>query len=683
MSYRIKNIELNIFKVALTLFILIFANFLYFYNHYVNGYGIPWDFMSTYHAVPFYWIQALNNNIDPSWIPFQGIGYPLHLNLQSGYFYPLFKIFPFFKIEYTIKNAIFFQGFHVLIGGLGFFIIARQLSLNWIQSIFVAIAYQGFGGFYGNASHPDIVRYYSLLPWVLSPFIVNWNINSKFFKFTLYILPISTYFFITGSYPGGTIAAAIVFFLLLSFRVLILRDSFKICLVIIFLMILGCLLSSSYLVSILLNSNEIARTGTSLSIDSLKLIDFFSLWQPVTSKKLPHDITMRSYYVSLPIFLLFIFSLFEFNKEKLLLLLTAFIGITFSFGLIHPILNSISSLLTASRFVVADYKAFICIPIILMAGTALKNDLPDRYGKILVFILCISFMIMGFDYFKNESLWGKYGALCIIICFSITVVTIYFKDKVTTSILFILLIFITINSYIVNFRAGYFSLPEGQLYFNNNINSIISIRNSFDKNPKSDTCRPGRKEIMGASFNDFSWQGYYNKNFMLYDYSGPMQLLRQQKILTNPILNRFANKEWTSLKLPLDINSYDMNKNIENLNNFVCIKYNVNSLTHLINNFQISTWVENEIYYSGWTASLYDTENGNFLLSLSPIDIDGFRGWNLPAGKYTMVEVYEQPYIKYINFIYYSAIFLLLIHLLVYYKVIELLRYNLSKNQHN
>ena len=679
MLHKIKIFEFNFIKILLTSLSLIFANFLYFYNHYINGYGIPWDFMSTYHAVPFYWIQALKSNIDPSWIPFQGIGYPLHLNLQSGYFYPLFKIFYFFKIEYTIKNAILFQGFHVLLGGLGFFIIARQLSLNLIQSIFIAIAYQGFGGFYGNASHPDIVRYYSLLPWVLSPFIVNWNITSKIFKFTLYILPISTYFFITGSYPGGTIAAAIVFFLLLSFRVLIFRDSFKICLVIIFLMILGCLLSSSYLVPILLNSNEIARTSTSLSIDSLKLIDLFSLWQPVASNKLPHDITMRSYYVSLPILLLFIFSLFEFNKEKLLLLLTAFIGVIFSFGFIHPILNSISSLLTASRFVVADYKAFICIPIILMAGTVLKGDLPDRYGKILVFMVCISFLILGFDYFKNESLWGRYGALCITICFSITIVAIYFKDKITTSAIFLLLIFMAINGYIVNFKAGYFSLSEGQLYFNNNIKII---ENSFDNN-KSEACRPARKEILGSSFSDFSWQGYYNKNFMLYDYSGPMQLLRQQKILANPTLNRFASKEWRSLKLPLDNNSYDMSKNVENLNNFLCIKYNVNSLTHMINNFQISTWVENEIYYPGWTASLYDSENGKFLLSLSPIDIDGFRGWNLPAGKYTMVEVYEQPYIRYINFIYFAANFLLLIHLLIYHKIIESLRYNLPKHQHN
>ena len=676
MIKKIKLNKLTIIKLFVSLFFLSLANFLYFFNHYINGYGIPWDFMSTYHAVPYYWIEALKNNIDPSWIPYQGIGYPLHLNLQSGYFYPLFKLFYIFKIEYTIKNAIFFQGFHVLIGGIGFFIIARQYSLNWIQSIFVAIAYQGFGGFYGNASHPDIVRYYSLLPWVLSPFIVGWNLNNTLFKFSLYILPIGTYFFITGSYPGGVIATAIVLFLLIFLRILIFRDSIKVFLIISFLMILGCLLSSSYLIPILLNSSEIARTSTGLEIDSMKLVDFLSLWQPVSSKRLPHDITMRSYYVSLPILLLFIFSLLKFNKEKLLLLLTVFIGIIFSFGLIHPFLNSVSPLLTTSRFVVADYKAFICIPIILLAGTSLKNELPDAYGKIIVFLLCILLMTAGFDYFKNESIWGRYGAICIIVWFVITILAIYWKNKFTNLILFILLIFIAINGYIVNFKAGYFALPEGQLYFNKNINAIIKNENSSVSNENSENCRPERKNILGASFTDFSWQGYYNKNYMLYDYSGPMQLSRQQKILKNPVLNKFASKSWISLKFPFDQNSYEPLNSLEKESAFVCMKYTANSLTHLINNPEPAKWVENEIYYPGWTASLFDSENENLIMSLKPTDVDGFRGWNFPAGKFKMVEIYEQPFSNYINLIYYIAIFVLIIHLLIYYKLINFLHYN-------
>ena len=110
MIKKIKLNKLTIIKLFVSLFFLSLANFLYFFNHYINGYGIPWDFMSTYHAVPYYWIEALKNNIDPSWIPYQGIGYPLHLNLQSGYFYPLFKLFYIFKIEYTIKNAIYCCG---------------------------------------------------------------------------------------------------------------------------------------------------------------------------------------------------------------------------------------------------------------------------------------------------------------------------------------------------------------------------------------------------------------------------------------------------------------------------------------------------------------------------------------------------------------------------------------------
>ena len=55
---------------------------------YFLGLNIPWDFAASYHAVPFFWIEAMKAGVSPDWIPFQGMGYPLYLNSQSGFFYP-------------------------------------------------------------------------------------------------------------------------------------------------------------------------------------------------------------------------------------------------------------------------------------------------------------------------------------------------------------------------------------------------------------------------------------------------------------------------------------------------------------------------------------------------------------------------------------------------------------------
>ena len=50
-----KKISVAIFVV----FVILAVNAFVFRNHYFNGYGFPWDFVGTYLAVPFYWIEAV------------------------------------------------------------------------------------------------------------------------------------------------------------------------------------------------------------------------------------------------------------------------------------------------------------------------------------------------------------------------------------------------------------------------------------------------------------------------------------------------------------------------------------------------------------------------------------------------------------------------------------------------
>ena len=91
-------------------------NLLYFSLHYTQGWMIPWDFIGPYYALPQYWIEAAHAGVSSSWIPFQGMGYPIHLNVQSGFHYLPLQWFAWMDWPYTLTSAVVLQGLHVAFG---------------------------------------------------------------------------------------------------------------------------------------------------------------------------------------------------------------------------------------------------------------------------------------------------------------------------------------------------------------------------------------------------------------------------------------------------------------------------------------------------------------------------------------------------------------------------------------
>ena len=61
------------------------------------------------------------------WMPFQSMGYPFLLNLQTGVFYPPMWVFPLLRIPYTLPAAVVLQCLHVFAGALGMYVLARAL----------------------------------------------------------------------------------------------------------------------------------------------------------------------------------------------------------------------------------------------------------------------------------------------------------------------------------------------------------------------------------------------------------------------------------------------------------------------------------------------------------------------------------------------------------------------------
>jgi hypothetical protein len=75
-----------------------------------------------------------------------------------------------------------------------------------------------------------------------------------------------------------------------------------------------------------------------------------------------------------------------------------------------------------------------------------------------------------------------------------------------------------------------------------------------------------------------------------------------------------------------------------------CIHYGTSQIQLFVNMESSNIVVENEIYWMGWEAELVGLSSKGRTI-IKAVDVNGFRGWNLPAGKYQMIEKYKTPYL--------------------------------------
>ena len=86
-----------------------------------------YDFADEFFPKRFFMFEAIQHHIFPIWSPYQNLGIPIHADPQYNAFYLPIWMFSFFG-EYKT----FFWGieiiFHIFMGGLGFFFLARRFS---------------------------------------------------------------------------------------------------------------------------------------------------------------------------------------------------------------------------------------------------------------------------------------------------------------------------------------------------------------------------------------------------------------------------------------------------------------------------------------------------------------------------------------------------------------------------
>jgi hypothetical protein len=374
-------------RAAIVLAVLAFESWWFFADHYRGTVAFPYDFSQTYHAVPFYWQGAVRAGELPSWIPYQAFGYPMALNLQSGLFYPPMWIAPALDLAYSVRVAGILQCLHVVAAGAGAYKLARSRGSGFTASLLAAVAYSAFGGFFCNAQHPDIVRGYALLPWLLVALTFD---AAKPWR-RAWLVPPVVYFVMTGVYPGQAIAMIAFGFGFVALqivearlRTVPLRSAARAAAIRAAAIVVGLALCAVSLLPGFLLRGEISR------VDEVGTL-------AVTAAELPHvlttivrydaiplgDLSMRSLFITIPV----LFGLVLVRRRTLvehasLIALAGAAVLMMTAGPVYSIACKLIPPLGYSRFPLADYRALVALPLLVVAVRAWHDHVVARDKKL-------------------------------------------------------------------------------------------------------------------------------------------------------------------------------------------------------------------------------------------------------------------------------------------------------------
>ena len=626
--------------------VLVFQNIFIFWQHYFSSQVFPWDFLAAYHAVPFYWMKLKSYGLDSSWVPFQGMGYPLYLNLQSSLYYPVLQVLAYLGVEYSLHIAVVVQCLHVLFGAFGAYFCARSMDLGWKSALFAGVIYQGFGGFYSNSEHVDIVRVYALIPWILCPVFSSWRSNSRYLKKLLLFYPFIVMLLITGGYVGGVISVLFVTGVVLTIKTFWYENFRKRGVLIIFLMLLGVALSAIHWLPAMINMDLIARSNnaSSLSKDYIQWIDLFTFTFSSDGDRFFHDISMRSIFIGIPALAFILIGVVSQYRPNPWVLLTAIFSLLMGTGALLSIISILISPLSFSRFVIADYKGLLAFSMIMLGAQSFEKFFLSPRNLFFCFLLMTLWFILGcyfldFDFKKDRT------EIVGIVLMTICVILYMGKSSRSASMLWItfLIALVLIDWYRINGRHHFYNTTMTLPSFNVGIKEDGKPYGLLAGMTGNAGCREGRIDFLDKDYANKPWRGYYTGEYLMGDYGGSANLSGTKKILSDSNLRLFAEKSWLAIEIE-EARADHAIKLLESSPSLKikCINFDGGRQIFDVNSDSQFSIVENERYFDGWTAILKNA-NGEVVSSIEPENFYGFRQWKLPMGSYRVEPKFVVP----------------------------------------
>jgi hypothetical protein len=646
---------------------LVLQNLAIFRAHYFSGAGFPWDFSMAYYAMVAFWTAAVGGGTFPQWMPFQQMGYPFALQLQSGMNYLPLWAFPLFRIPYTLHAAVVFQCLHILFGSVGMFVLARMEQRSSAFAIVAAVAFQFFGGFYSNAEHVDIIRAFAVAPWLLYVFTLDRRDPERLPTRSILIPPI-VYLFAAGGYPGNVFAGGVIVAIYLALQLADVHRRgcapsrlTRVALSVAGLTLLGCGMAILQYGPVWLHRTEFVRAA------GLGATPREGLWFPhlaglfLSNKTLPGEISMTSTYVSLPVVIFATFAPVRALERNRVLLILGGVAMLMAAGdrsFLWAGVTTLIPVLKLSRFPSSDYRVFVAIPLILIAVAGLRAIVEKQLSGTTIAVrslVCVTWLCWGLAHVYHSM--GREVALAVVVAAAsfATLIALWRTPSRFMPIgLCAVVLLISADALRVlpdvpgwheaEFDAWYarqgfppYKTPRGRL---------LSASRILSNLPAS---RPVRTVPAGL----VRWGGYVDGRFLTNDLT-PNVLRATDRVGANSLYQKYMLMEWRPLLLeapetrqPPEIVVPDtaLAERIGNISaiereGVKQIRYGVNEIRYQVSLVRAQLLVENEMYFPGWHARL-STPDG---ATLDAVSVNGvFRSWFLPAGTYTMDASFEFP----------------------------------------
>lgn len=680
-------------------FILLIQNIIIFLDHYTGEASFTWDFVTGYYPLAAFSTSMLQNGVFPQWMPFQQMGYPFAFSVQSGIYYPPIWIFPLFHIPYTIDAANIFQAVHFLAGAVGVFLLLNLFFKNKLFAFSGAFCFQFFGGLYSNSQHVDIIRAFVLLPYLfyvftlVTPDLEIEKPGTRYIRLPkrLLFIPIVLYLFETGAYPGNLISAVFIIgiYVLLQLiqiyvetenRLLIVRFTA----VVGALSLLGIALAAVYLVPPFLFRSEMVR------YNSLNTHIYEHVWFSqfpglfLSSKFLPGEISMSSTYVTLPAFIIAFFAQRRFIKQYWIWMVLGLISLMMALGPLSffwKTLTKILPILNYSRMASSDYRIFLVFPILILFIGGIQAIISDKlkFENMAIRTVAASIIVIQGVYmvyfpgsYEQYQKINEFGVVPrfinwlntsnrnllvieVFLVFIFVVATCYLfwrRRQAVSSLVAILIVLISIDAYRVLPDMNTWSDPVAQKDIFGNYQFLEQNELVTTRIPENINVPRDPRETQDSYWLSLIG-GYIDGRFLATD-KVPCYILACEKALNDPLYNQYMQFGWRPIILdqPLvNTGSEELYLDKSNIQKFLQenpkqsimqVDYNINKITYDVSLDSPKLFIENEIYFPGWTA---EVSMGNTTTKIEAVQVnDVFRGWLLPAGKYTMITRFVFPY---------------------------------------
>jgi hypothetical protein len=140
---------------------------------FLPDYGIPWDIVDSHFTAQSFFSQWVRRGVFPLWNPHVTMGYPIAGDMALSPFYPPTVLSWLVPVggPFHFKVLEIVLILHVLLAGVGAFLLCRYLRLDFLPALFGGLVFM-FGGFFPvRMSHEGWVKTAAWTPLVLLLFM--------------------------------------------------------------------------------------------------------------------------------------------------------------------------------------------------------------------------------------------------------------------------------------------------------------------------------------------------------------------------------------------------------------------------------------------------------------------------------------------------------------------------------